>query len=252
MVSDSSRWLVRHSSTAPARLRLFCLPHAGGGASLFSPWAGLLPEAVELNAIQLPGRENRLREQPWTELKPLVEALAGVLRPHLDLPFAILGYSFGALLAFELARHWRRAGAPMPQHLFVLARRAPQVINTSPPVHQFSDDQLADWMRRLGGTSELILEHPELLPIFLPILRADLTLHETYSYRPEAPLALPISAFGGLADSQAGPEEMERWREQTSGAYRRRLYPGKHFFVKDYQAMLLQDLSQDLSDLAEY
>jgi medium-chain acyl-[acyl-carrier-protein] hydrolase len=237
------RWLIRYKPPAVPRLRLFGFPYAGAGASLFASWAEMLPEGVELNAVQLPGRENRLRETPITQLEPLLSLLLEAVRPYLDLPYAILGYSFGALLAFELTRCLRRSGAPLPHHLFVLGRRAPHLANPSPPVHQYSDADLVSWMRDLGGTPALILEHPELLPIFLPILRADLTLHETYSYRSDAPLDLPISAFGGLRDSQASREELAAWREHTNGRYRLHLYPGGHFFVKNYQAMLLRDIS---------
>jgi medium-chain acyl-[acyl-carrier-protein] hydrolase len=237
------RWLVRYTPPVVPRLRLFCLPYAGAGASLFASWPELLPDGVELNAVQLPGRENRLREEPFTRLQPLLEVLSEAIRPYLDLPFALLGYSFGALLAFELARCLRRDGAPLPQHLFVLGRRAPHLNNPEPPVHRYSDPELVAWMRDLGGTPTLILEHPELLPIFLPILRADLTLHETYAYRPEAPLDLSISAFGGLRDSQAGREELEAWKEHTNGRFNLRLYPGGHFFLKSYQAMVVRDIS---------
>jgi len=240
------RWLIRYKPPAVPRLRLFGFPYAGAGASLFASWAEMLPKGVELNAVQLPGRENRLREAPFTQLEPLLPVLLEEIRPYLDLPFAILGYSFGALLAFELTRCLRQSGAPLPHHLLVLGRRAPHLTSPSPPVHQNSDAGLVEWMRDLGGTPALILEHPELLPIFLPILRADLTLHETYSYRPDAPLDLPISTFGGLQDSQASREEMEAWQEHTTGRFTLRLYPGGHFFAKDYQAMLLRDISAAL------
>ena len=246
-----NRWIVRYAPPPTPRLRLFCFPHAGAGAAFFSTWPELLPAEVELNAIQLPGRENRLREEPVVELRPLLTALVAEIRPYFDIPFAFLGYSFGALLAFELTRQLRRIDAPLPQHLLVLARRAPQLAASSPALHQLSDTDLISWMRNLGGTPESLLEHPELLPIFLPILRADLTLHETYHYQPEPPLNLPISAFGGLSDSQASREGMAAWRAQTNGDYALQLYPGGHFFLKSYQALLLRDISVILTGADE-
>jgi medium-chain acyl-[acyl-carrier-protein] hydrolase len=133
-----------------------------------------------------------------------------------------------------------------------LARRAPQLASGSPPAHQLADAELINWMRDLGGTPELLLEHPELLPIFLPILRADLTLHESYVYQPEPPLNLPITAFCGLGDSQASRAEMAAWREQSSAAYGLRLYPGDHFFLKSYLTTVLGDVSAVLTaDMGE-
>jgi medium-chain acyl-[acyl-carrier-protein] hydrolase len=239
----TDRWLIRYAPLAVPRQRLFCFPYAGAGASLFASWREALPDGLELSAVQLPGRENRLREQPYSRLEMLLPELAEAIRPYLDLPFAMLGYSFGALLVFELTRHLRRHGLPLPHHLFVLGRRAPHLAGRLPPVHHCPDAELVEWMRGLGGTPTLILEHPELLPIFLPVLRADLTLHETYTYQPDAPLDLPISAFGGLNDSQVSRKEMEAWAEQTSGRFTLRLYPGGHFFLKSYQPMVLRDIS---------
>jgi surfactin synthase thioesterase subunit len=238
-----TRWIIRYTPPPAPRLRLFCLPYAGAGASMFASWPEGLPAGVELNAMQLPGRENRLREEPFTSVQHLLLELAEAIRPSLDLPFAILGYSFGALLAFELTRFLRQNGDPLPQHLFVLGRRAPHLSSELPPVHGRADAELVEWMRGLGGTPALILDHPELLPIFLPILRADLTLHETYVYRAEAPLDMPIAAFGGLRDSQVSREELAAWREQSNGRFTLRLYPGGHFFLKSYQTMVLRDIS---------
>jgi surfactin synthase thioesterase subunit len=94
----------RRIGTAAPRLRLFCFPYAGGGASIYRTWPDDLPRDVEVCAIQLPGRERRLSEPPLRSLQKAVEILVGVMRPYLDLPFALFGHSMGALLAYEVAR----------------------------------------------------------------------------------------------------------------------------------------------------
>jgi medium-chain acyl-[acyl-carrier-protein] hydrolase len=242
----SGNWLVPSRPSFEARHRLFCLPYAGGGASLFHPWRAQMPAGVEATAVQLPGRENRLREPPFTDVRALVDAMGPRLRPYFDRPYSLLGYSFGALLAFELARWLRRQGERPPDHLFVAARRAPHLADDGPAVHRYTDSELVEWLRKLGGTPDLLLEHPELLPLYLPILRADLAAHETYLYQPEEPLALPITAFGGLGDTQASPAEFEAWREQTSSTWSAHFYAGGHFFLKEHQQAFLRDLAGKL------
>jgi medium-chain acyl-[acyl-carrier-protein] hydrolase len=64
----------------------------------------LLPEFLDICPIQLPGRENRLREPPVTGIQTVVENLASELSLYLDRPYILYGYSLGALIAFELAR----------------------------------------------------------------------------------------------------------------------------------------------------
>jgi medium-chain acyl-[acyl-carrier-protein] hydrolase len=242
----TSNWLVPANPATGVKRRLFCLPYAGGGASLFHTWRSHVPAGVELLAVQLPGRENRLREPLFNDVSELVVTLGAALRPFLDRPYTLLGYSFGALVAFELARWLRRQGERLPSHLFVAARRAPHLAGTGPAIHRYADSELVEWLRELGGTPDLLLEHPELLPLYLPILRADLRAHETYRYRPEAPLDVPISAFGGFGDTQASHAEIEAWCEHTALAYTTRFYPGGHFFLTEYQKEFLRDVFRGL------
>src|SRR6478609_4610386 len=101
---------IRRSRLTHARCRLICLPHAGAGASMFNDWPGLLPPEVEVVGVQLPGRQDRIKEKPFTDVSRLVATVAHVIRPLLDLPVAFFGHSGGALLAFELARALQRRG----------------------------------------------------------------------------------------------------------------------------------------------
>ena len=106
--SSLNEWIVRYRPNEQARMRLFCFPYAGGRASIFRSWLDALPEEVELCGIQLPGREDRLGEQAYTRLTPLVQTLAEAIYPYLDKPFAFYGHSMGSLISFELARELRR------------------------------------------------------------------------------------------------------------------------------------------------
>src|ERR1700733_12636953 len=99
-----NRWLICPRPNRTAALRLFCLPHAGGGAGLFRGWPASLSPAVEVRGVQPPGRESRISEKPFTRLEPLVAALTDVLAASIDRPYILYGHSMGALLAFELTR----------------------------------------------------------------------------------------------------------------------------------------------------
>ena len=120
-------WLVRKQVHGRARARLFCFPYAGVGASAYRLWSTGLPAELEVCAVQIPGREGRWREPPHTRIDTLVAALLPVLQPCFDLPFAFFGHSMGGVLAAELTVALQGSGAPLPEHLFISARRAPHL-----------------------------------------------------------------------------------------------------------------------------
>jgi medium-chain acyl-[acyl-carrier-protein] hydrolase len=244
-IPAASSWLKKPGTAA--RYRFFCFPYAGGGASIYHTWQTSLSPEIDICPVQLPGRENRIMEPPFDDLPLLVQAIAGVLLPYLETPFAFFGHSMGTLISFELARQLRRQNAPTPVHLFVSGHRAPQLPDPDPPTYHLPEAEFVDSLRRFNGTPETVLQNAELMQVMLPALRADMTISETYKYTPEEPLDCSISAFCAMQDSEASYDSMLAWREQARGSFRIRLLPGDHFFLRAYQPLLLQALSQDIT-----
>jgi medium-chain acyl-[acyl-carrier-protein] hydrolase len=214
---------------------LYCLPHAGGSASVFRAWAGQLGD-VAVASIQLPGRETRMRETPYTQMAPLLDELAdAILKQQQErAAYAVYGHSFGALIGFELVREIRRRGGPAPVHLIVSGFDAPDVPGRQDgraPAWELGDDELVGFLRRLGGTPERILADRSILRLVLPPFRGDLTVRDAYDYQPQPPLDVPITAIAATADPGAGVAKMRGWSRQTSRAFRMHLLSGGHFAV---------------------
>jgi medium-chain acyl-[acyl-carrier-protein] hydrolase len=247
--SPKNLWFARPGTNPQARLRLFCFPYAGGGALIYRSWHKFLPRDVELLAVQLPGRETRLKEAPFTGLFTLVRTVAPVLLPLLDKPFAFFGHSLGALLSFEMARQIRREYGMRPAHLFVSGRGAPHLRRVHSPIHALPEAELVEELRNLNGTPEAVLEHKELLKLVLPALRADFSLCENYEYYDEEPLDCPISTYGGLEDKDTGVDRLEAWRDQTTASFSLSTFPGDHFFLHSSQSLLLERLSEELQQI---
>jgi medium-chain acyl-[acyl-carrier-protein] hydrolase len=245
----SERWLTYREVNPRARVRMFCFPYAGGGASIYRGWSASLPPDVEVCPVQIPGRENRLREPPFERPEPLVQALLEGLQPYFrGLPFVFFGHSMGAMLSFEVARELRRRGQTMPLHLFVSGRRAPQVPDREEPIHNLPEPQFIAKLRELNGTPEEVLQHAELMNLLLPVLRADFSVNETYVFTEEEPLDAGISCFGGLGDKEVTRDDCALWKEQTRGRFRLRMLPGDHFFVHGAKDMILESVARDLAE----
>lgn len=225
--APSSAWFP--GIDAAAAPRLFWFPHAGGGTNTGLP--------VPHVAVRLPGRESRLAEAPFERMAALVEALAGAIEPYLSTPFAFGGHSMGAVVAFELIRELRRRGLPMPRVLIASAARAPQFRRNHVPPPAQPDDQL---LRELDIPAELARA-------VLPSLRADTTLYRHYIYAEDAPLAMPIRAYGGAGDPNIRREHLEGWGEQTTASFAVRVFPGGHFYLRDAGGELRTALEVDLA-----
>lgn len=245
----TSPWFMCPQPRPQAALRLFCLPFAGAGASVYRAWPQALPDGVELRAVQLPGRESRLREARATCALQLAGAIADALEPWVERPFALFGYSFGALLAFETARELRRRGAPQPACLFAAARHAPQLAAVHPPLGALPPAEFVAAIEQYYRPEDAAWNIPELRAIVLPILRDDVRLADAYAYAHEAPLGCPIEAFVGAQDRSVPTAHAQAWREQTVGGFALHTLPGGHFFLHTAGQQLLQAIACRLNAL---
>jgi surfactin synthase thioesterase subunit len=244
----TSRWIPLLARTQPGALPLFCLPHAGAGTSAFRTWPDGLP-GVAVLPIQPPGRESRLREAPYERMGPLVAELAAIMLGVAgSRPYAVYGHSLGALVAFETLREIRRRGGLEPVHLFVSGCVAPQYTGIDgPPLAAAPLPALVRKLRELGGTPEWLLSDPTVLEMILPAVRADLSVKESYTYRPEQPLDVPITVIASTSDPQAPRELQDLWRDQTTAAFRLHTLTGGHFAVFEQAASTHRHLAGALA-----
>lgn len=226
--------------------RLLCFPAAGASAMKYLAWQHQLPESIDVIGLQPPGRGRRIQEPPFQHMRPLIAAARAAVHGYLDRPFALFGYSAGALMAFELACVLQ-AGGTGASHLFVAAFRAPHINPERPPIHALPDADFLDQLKGMGGTPAEVLDHGELMAQLLPTLRADFAVAETYHPADGAVLECPITAFGGLRDPLVPPKKLGAWRTRTSAQFQQHLIPGDHFFLLDAEDQVLSVIEQSLA-----
>ncbi|MEZ3181239.1 alpha/beta fold hydrolase [Streptomyces pimonensis] len=249
-VAPSGPWIVGRHAVGRPRLRLFCLPPAGGSAASFNVWRPFLPRGVELAPVELPGRGSRIGEPVPYALEPLADALLEAVHGELDLPYVLFGHSFGAVVAYELTRRIeRREDLRAPSALVVSAHRAPHVPLVRERLTGSSDRTLAAWLHRHGGLPGELLEHPEFLSDLLCAVRADLEIAERYLLPEPAPVRTPLVVLAGAADDVAAPAVVEPWDEYHEASPRVRLVPGGHSYPRTHPEATLTAVTGELRGL---
>ncbi len=244
-------WVTCPRPQPDAKLRLFCLPFAGGGASLYRPWTTQLAPTIEVCPIQLPGRENRYSEKPITDAHQMAQIIATQMLPFLDRPYAIFGHSMGALLAYEVTRELARLKARAPEILFVSAHRAPHLPRKRALLHALPNAQFIESLKQYGGFPEEILNNQEFIDFVLPTMRSDMTLCDLYAFKNEDfQLNLPIEIFAGAGDPEAGPDEMKAWADYSQNRSNLKVFEGGHFFLRSHSKELLDHISGSINSLS--
>jgi surfactin synthase thioesterase subunit len=227
-------------------VRLYCLPHAGGSANVFLAWRRYLDASVELEPVELSGRGRRIAAPLHPSFRAVLDDVtAQVTATPVPDDYALLGHSFGAILAFELAHELTAAGTP-PRHLFVSASCAPERVGELVIPLADGDRELLTSLAHLGGTHEELLADDEAVELFAPILRAD--LHALFDYRLTRSnrLACDISIVLASSDTVATEADARLWAKSTTGEAAIRVIEGGHFAALEHPAQIAPFVSATL------
>ncbi|MDJ0396120.1 alpha/beta fold hydrolase [Rhodococcus sp. G-MC3] len=230
------------------RLSLICLPYAGSGASFFRAWRPVAPKRIDVVAVQLPGREELFAEPALTTVEEAVDALMPQVLPQVrdSDRLAIFGHSLGAVLAFEMAHRFEEIRGVQLDHMFVSGSAGPftyRQIRAS----DLDDEEFLEQVHLLAGYRHPALAHPELRELLLPVLRADVEMHENYRPRVRTPLKVPITSMRGRDDLLVSSEQAAQWSTVSSAATETLELDGGHMYLVDQAAVLLRLIAAQLA-----
>ncbi|MFF2133899.1 thioesterase II family protein [Streptomyces olivochromogenes] len=242
-----SPWLARPRPNPSASRRVVCFPHAGGGAGFYRPWAERLAPTHELLAVQYPGRENRYAEPLVPTVDEIAVAAARALLTEPARETVLFGHSMGAAIAYETLRLLEAEGATHFTRLCVSGRRItdfPEEIDPAPR----TDDELLAAMTELGGTQAEVLRDPDLREMFLPIIRNDYHLIDTYRPPRDAkPIRADVIAVIGDSDPQVDQRQAKEWASVTVGTFAWHEFSGGHFYLVDHVQRVVELTTRGLS-----
>ncbi|WP_307834634.1 thioesterase II family protein [Paractinoplanes lichenicola] len=236
------RWLRRFRDGDECSTKLICFPHAGGWASAYRTWPANLPADVGVLGVRYPGREDRIGDPFPSRLESLADDLADALDHLAGQRLVLFGHSLGASVAHEVAIRLQQRGFP-PAALCVSARLSPRSLASQPRL-VVTDDELVEEIVRHDASRREVFEDLELREFALPAIRADLELVNDYRGCRGPVLNCPVYGYVGADDPAISKEQMRGWADVTRGAFRLRVFPGGHFYLRTSEAHLLTDMAE--------
>jgi surfactin synthase thioesterase subunit/acyl carrier protein len=260
------KWLIAPRPNPAAKVRLFCFPYAGGGVVSFRTWPQLLDDAVEVVAVEPPGRGTRINETAVDDLNTFVERLLPEMVDWLDRPSAFFGHCLGGLTMFATLRALPEACAHFIKYAFACGVRAPHLLkrmgefednvaydmmlhrdfDIRVPLTAQTDDVFADIIRQFDTpAADKMLEIPKLRKVLLPTIRAEFGMAYNYKYRPVEPFSFPISSFVGDLDPWVSVEDSAGWGEHTRGGFTNHVRKGSHFLMAEDREYILGTINNE-------
>jgi surfactin synthase thioesterase subunit len=227
-------------------MRILFFPYACGGASIYRNWHQFFPSEIEVIPIQLPGRENRISEKPYSSLTELTEQLFETFKPLFNKPIALFGHSMGSLISYELSKRMQLSGVT-PVHLFVSAHAAPDKRTYDTNDHLLSDNELINKLRKLSFTPEPVLQNKDLMQLLFPMIRSDFAMIETYEFKDGPLLECPLTIFGGTNDKEVSLSELDNWKHHTKADFSKVIISGDHFFIHENASVIASAMLKKLT-----
>lgn len=227
-------------------IKLLCFPYAGGTSAIYAKWKRHISKEIELCPIELAGRGKRYEAPLYNSLDEVIEDVYNVIKNDIDNDYAFFGHSMGCLIAYELAHKIQKLGKDSPSHIFFSGKRAPHTQRVSNDIYLLPDEEFKNEILSLGGTPKEILEHKELYELFIPILRADFKVNDTYEYvEPESKLDCNITVLNGKED-KITLNEIIGWKQHTSKDCKIYMMDGGHFYLNDKYEDIIKIINHTL------
>lgn len=231
---SDNKWIMNSKNIRETGYKLFCIPYAGGGATVYREWQKYFGDKLSVCPIQLTGRENRMNEPLINDIHTLADMIYDGIKDELDCRFSIFGHSMGGMITYELTRRIIDNSGKSPDVLFMsgtsLTRRKKEI-----PVSNLEDERLFNYLASLGGIDTAIFQNENIKKMYMetyfPIIKNDYELIEKYTCKPYK-LDCRVRAFAGKNDVEISDIE-SREIEQFAKDFKIKFFDGGHFFIND-------------------
>lgn len=242
--------LVVRKANFKAKQKLICLHHAGGGASSYYTWAKLLGDDIEVAMIQLPGREERIEDKFYDNLKKAVEDITKEVRKYInDSAYSIFGHSMGGILGYEVEKKLESEYNLQAKNCFFSSCKLWGMTDLfKKDIDDLNDDEFLEAISIYGGLENEFLKMEEFKKIYTNIMRHDFKLLGQYKGNDLKPLKSPITFFYGKDDKTLNLEEIQAWKDISYNKCEFIEFPGAHFYLVEHRKELCEKLLEKIKN----
>ncbi|ALB45160.1 thioesterase II family protein [Clostridium beijerinckii] len=240
------KWIKYECKREKHRCRIFCFPYAGGSAIFYSKWFKYLEEDIEICPVQLPGRENRIGEEVITDINILVKEIVEAIKPLLDETCAFMGHSMGGLISYEVARYVSRKKIATPKAVFISGTVPPDIIKSSEKIHEISDKEFCEKIEGYDNINKEMFKYKEFYKYFLPTLRGDFKLVETYEIDKIEKLSCKMFVMGGDKDDFVPISSLKQWERYAEDPVEVKIFEGNHFYIKEHVQEICRIMNENI------
>lgn len=214
-------------------IKLFCIPFAGGSSIEYYKWKDDLSEQVLIYPIELAGHGTRINDKLYNSIDEAATDVTNYIMKNLDEDdtYAIYSHSMGTLIAFETYYKLVNNNVKLPCHMFFSGRQAPYDLEDNTEYYLLPDEEFLKIVYIYGGTTEEVMSDVSLKKLFLPILKSDFKIIETYVYKEKKPMDCDITILNGSYDQSILRYDMNEWEKFAGRGIEVKILYGDHFFL---------------------
>lgn len=214
-----------------SKIKVFCLPYAGGSKSVFSEWKEKYNDIAEIIPMEYSGHSSRFSEKLYTDADKMAEDIFRNIVAYKPEDYIIFGHSMGCLISLLTALKLESRYKFMPQKIVIGGTRPPHLSYKDEKISDLSKKDFMNKFIEMDQMDPEIINEPELMDLLYDVFYADTLVGESYKGYTDIPkLKAPMIVMTGSQDDEAPEEDMREWSFYSEGSFEFKSFDSGHFF----------------------
>lgn len=228
------------------KIQFFIFPYAGGSAVSLKLFIDMIYEEVDVVAVEYPGRGSRSKENFLNSFSDMIEDAADFCCNHRDdrLPYALMGYSMGSIIAYEIMIRGGIIGDL--KHFFAAAEISPKYRSEEfCSIGILTDEMIIERMNGFGGIDSALLKNPRFSSIFLKPAISDYKHLLSYRFN-NTNKKVSVNASFLYSEKDTGIDKVKKWEELLDGSFDYHEMGHDHFFINRHYGEMAEIVNEHL------